>query len=212
MGLEAQLKTINAGIKGVSIQQRKDSLVLVATLPAKVGGRKPHQQRIPTGHKADAHGLKLAHKQALTLAAAKASGTFSWGDWSYQPADTSGQQERVLTVGEAVTQLEQDFWKGKIRTSAAERTWSRVKAETDRLPQAATLTMDLLVAVGDQQEPGSRTRQESLKVFKRLAVLVGMEGTDRLDAIKTPYEPAVRDIPSVEEVLALMQAMPTDHK
>ena len=212
MGLEAQLKTINAGIKGVSIQQRKDSLVLVATLPAKVGDRKPHQQRIPTGHKADAHGLKLAHKQALTLASAKASGTFEWSDWTGSPAAASTPAERVLTVGEAVTQLEQDFWKNKIRTSAAERTWSRLKAETDQLPQAATLTMDLLVAVGDQQQPGSRTRQEALKVFKRLAVLVGVDGTDRLDAIKTPYEPGVRDIPSDGEVLALLQAMPTDHK
>ena len=79
----------------------------------------------------------------------------------------------MLTVGEALTRLEQDVCKNTIRTSATERTWSRLKAETDRLPQAATLTMDLLVAVGDQQTPGSRTRQESLKVFKRLAVLVG---------------------------------------
>ena len=213
MGLEVQLKTINAGIKRVSIQQRKDSLVLVATLPAKVDGRKPHQQRIPTGHKADAHGLKLAQKQALLLASAKASGTFEWGDWSDQPAATSRPAvEEVLTVGEAVSQLEQDFWKNKIRTTAAERTWSRLKAETDRLPQAANLTMDLLVGVGDQQEPGTRTRQEALKVFKRLAVLVGVDSTDRLDAIKTPYEPGFRDVPSDEQVLALLRAMPRDHK
>ena len=115
-------------------------------------------------------------------------------------------------MGEAVSQLEQDFWKNKIRTTAAERTWSRLKAETDRLPQAATLTMDLLVGVGDQQEPGTRTRQEALKVFKRLAVLVGVDSTDRLDAIKTPYEPGFRDVPSDEQVLALLRAMPRDHK
>ena len=83
--MQDQLKIINAGIRGVSIQQPKDSLVLVATLPAKVVGRKPHQQRIPTGHKADGHGLKLAHKQALQLASARASGTFEWSDWTRQP-------------------------------------------------------------------------------------------------------------------------------
>ena len=108
--------------------------------------------------------------------------------------------------------VEQDFCKNKIRISAAERMWSRLKAETDRLPQAATLTMDLLVAVDDQQTPGSRTRQESLKVFKRLAVLVGVDGTERLDDIKTPYEPGVREVPTDEQVLALMEAMPVDHK
>ena len=85
MGVEGQLKTINAGIPGVSIQQRKDSLVLVATLPAKVDGRKPHQQRIPLGIKADSHGVKLANKRALTLASMKAAGTFHWDDWTTGP-------------------------------------------------------------------------------------------------------------------------------
>ena len=42
--------------------------------------------------------------------------------------------------GEAVNQLKQDFWKNKIRTSAAERTWSRLKAVTDQRPQGATLS------------------------------------------------------------------------
>ena len=51
MGLEVQLKTINAGIKRVSIQQRKDSLVLVATLPAKVDGRKPINNGSPPATK-----------------------------------------------------------------------------------------------------------------------------------------------------------------
>ena len=122
--LQDQLKTINAGIQSVSIQQRKDSLVLVTTLPDKQDGRKAHQQRIPTGHKADAHGLKLAHKKALMLASAKASGSFNWEDWTDQPAVTSTPAERVMTVGEAVTRLEKDFLKNKIRTSAAERTVS----------------------------------------------------------------------------------------
>lgn len=68
-------------------------------------------------------------------------------------------------------------------TSAAERMLERLLAETGRLPQSATLTMDLLGAVGKQQEPGTRTRQECLKVAKRLAVLVGIDGTGRLDAL-----------------------------
>ncbi|EAU73928.1 hypothetical protein [Synechococcus sp. RS9916] len=116
----------------------------------------------------------------------------------------------VLTVAEAVERLEKDFWQSKMRTSAAERTWARITAETDRLPQQATLTMDLLVGVGEQQVPGSRTRVEFLKVSKRLAKLVGVEGTDRLDALRTPYEPEARDIPSDAEVAWLLETVMAD--
>lgn len=52
-------------------------------------------------------------------------------------------------------------------------------AEARRLPAEATMTMDLLVAVGNNTEPVSRTHQEALKVFKRMAKLVGIEGTER---------------------------------
>ena len=188
--------------------------MLVATLPAKDEGRKAHQQRIPTGHKADAHGLKFAHKLAQSLAAALAAGTFDWADWSTSPAPKSAPVEAptTITVAQAVEKLVADFWQGKVKTSAAERTLQRLLSETNRMPQAAVLTMDLLVGVGDQQKPGSRTRQEFLKVAKRLAVLNGIEGTDRLDVIKTPYEPGVREVPTDEQVLALMEAMPVDHK
>ena len=211
MGFDVQLKTINAGIKGVSIQQRKDSLVLVATLPAKVDGRKPHQQRIPTGHKADPHGLKQAHRQALLLASQKASGTFDWADWSGPPVDTGKPAEvEVLTVAAAVEVLEQDFWKGKTRTSAAKRTWDRLKAETDRLPRGAVLSMDLLVATVENTEAGSRTRLESCKVLKRLAKLHNITGTERLDALRTPYEPAIRDVPSLETVATLVKQVADD--
>ena len=109
-----------------------------------------------------------------------------------------------------MSQLECDFWQGKVRTSAAERTWDRLKAETDRLPQAATLTMDLLVATANNTEAGSRTRLESCKVLKRLAKLVGLTGTDRLDALRTPYEPEVRDVPGSDAVEALVEQV-IDH-
>ena len=42
------------------------------------------------------------------------------------------------------------------------------------MPQAATLTMDLMVATANNTEPGSRTRLEFLKVSKRMAKLVGI--------------------------------------
>jgi len=58
--LQDQLKAINTGIKEVLIERRKDPLMPLDTLPAKVDGRKSHQQRVPTGCKANAQGLRLA--------------------------------------------------------------------------------------------------------------------------------------------------------
>lgn len=52
----------------------------------------------------------------------------------------------ALVVAETVSKLEVAFWRGKVRTAAAERTWDRLAYETRRLPAQATLTMDLLVA------------------------------------------------------------------
>ena len=174
-------------------------------LPPKTGVGPDKQQWLPLGLKADQHGVKVAHQRALAVAAAKSAGTFNWNDLPWEdpkpvPEEPAPAVSTALTVGDALERLEEDFWKGKIRTSAAKRTWDRLKAEVDRLPLAATLTMDLLVAVGEKQEPGSRTRQEFLKVAKRTAKLVGIEGTERLDELKTPYIPAVRDVPSDEEL------------
>ena len=58
MTIKDQLKAIKTGFKEVSIEPRKDPPMPVATLPAKVDGRKTHQQRVPTGCKANAQGLK----------------------------------------------------------------------------------------------------------------------------------------------------------
>ena len=50
------------------------------------------------------------------------------------------------TVAEWTDELERQFWQGKIRKSAAERTWYRITTELKRLPPGAILTTDLLLA------------------------------------------------------------------
>ena len=49
-----------------------------------------------------------------------------------------------------------------------------------------------------------------MKVSKRLAKLVGIEGTDRLEALRTPYEPEARDIPADAEVASLIETVMAD--
>ena len=70
--------------------------------------------------------------------------------------------------------------------------------------------MDLLFGIGEQQEPGSRTRLEFLKVSKRLAKLFGIDGSDRRDGLRTPYEPEARDVPSEAEVASLLEKVIQD--
>ena len=72
--------------------------------------------------------------------------------------------------------------------------------------------MDLLMAIGKQQEPGSRTRLESLKVSKRLAKLMKIEGAKRLDELKTQYEPGVRDLPNELDVAGFLAVIDTASK
>ena len=213
--LADKLKTISAGIKGVSINQRKDALVLRAVLPPKTGVGPGKQQWLPLGLKADEHGVKVAHQRALAVAAAKSAGTFDWNNLPWEPPPPpslgqTGDRPSDITVADAVEQLEADFWQGRVRTSAAERTWQRLRAEVDRMPPAATLTMDLMVATANTTSPGTRTRQEFLKVSKRVAKLVGIDGTERLDALKTPYEPEVRDVPADETIAELVDSVADD--
>jgi integrase len=180
----------------------------VTTPDGKRGSR-----RIPLGLQANGSNLQEADNRIVQLVGAiKEVGylpkEMPWDAPKFDPEASSNR----IKVSEAIEQLKADFWKGKVRTTAAERTWERVEAEVRRLPAEATLTMDLLVAVGEQQEPGSRTRQEFLKIAKRMAKLVGLDGTAQLDEIRTPYEPAPREVPDDQELLELLNQIPREHR
>jgi len=60
-------------------------------------------------------------------------------------------------VAQGCEQLEADFWEGKIRTSAAVRTWQRIEAELKRIGTPdAVLTPDLLLAIVKTTEAGGK--------------------------------------------------------
>lgn len=207
----------NRGIKG-SLVCVNDRLFWRCTATDAEGVRK--SRRVPLGLPANSGQLIEAETRVVTLAAEIGRRGILPNPlpWANEPTQSSGlpgaggQQPRLLTVSEGLTQLEVDFWQGKVRTGAAERTWGRLASEVKRLPQQATLTMDLLVAVASTTAPGSRSRLEACKVFKRLAKLVGVSDTERLDAIRTPYEPGQRDLPSDAELAALLLRLDRAHK
>ena len=196
------------GIRG-SLLSEKGSFYWRVRVTDTEGERKT--RKIPLRLAAEPSALALAESRIVELSGqiqeqGALPDQLPWDVRKVVPTD----KKNTVTVAVAVKALEVDFWKGKIRTTAAERTWERLKAETDRLPQQATLTMDLLVGVGEQQKPGSRTRLEFLKVSKRLAKLLRVEGTDRLDDLKTPYEPEARNIPSDAEIQQVVEAVISD--
>jgi hypothetical protein len=164
-------------------------------------------------------GLLLnAEKRVIDLASAVSSNSGVLPErmpWDDDPAGAlEHRRSQPRTVAEVVELLETDSWTGKTRNGAAERTWERILLELKRLPQQATITTDLLVAVASTTETGSRTRLESCKVFKRLGKLAGLEGLERLDELrlKTQYRPERRDLPTDEELLQLMKSVPAGHQ
>ena len=218
LGLDPVTTSLRSrGIKG-SLVCVNERLFWRCTATDSEGVRK--SRRVPLGLPANPGQLIEAESRVVTLAAEIGrSGILPnplpWASETRKSSafpGVSAQQTGPLTVSEALTQLEVDFWQGKVRTGAAERTWSRLADEVKRLPQQATLTMDLLVAVASTTTPGSRSRLEACKVYKRLAKLVGVPDTERLDAIRTPYEPGQRDLPSDVELATLLQRLDPKHK
>ena len=218
---EQQLSLINQGLKaqraGVSINRRGQGLALLSTLPSKTPGKPPQQQRVPLSLKADPQGLARAHEKALQLAGEKAAGTFSWENWANAKQGSSvpiPAEDPKLTVAQGCEQLEADFWEGKIRTSAAVRTWQRIEAELKRIGTPdAVLTPDLLLAIVKTTEAGSRTRLESCKVLKRLGKLVGFRKDElsEFDKLRTPYTPGEREVPGDAELFDTIRRL-RDHK
>ena len=211
-----QLKAVNAALKTRGVKGRlvvvRDRLFLRGTFTDSSGERKERKINLDV----PAANVLEAESRAVALGAkiAELGHLPKKLPWEVEAPEFEAAEPgaTAITVADAVEQLKADFWKGKILTTAAERSWERLEAETRRLPANATLTMDLMVAVGNSTEPGSRTRVEALKTFKRMAKLVGITGTERLDEIRTPYEPAPRDIPSDEAIAAFLLNLDRDHR
>ena len=175
------------------------------------------QKRIHLGLRAHPGQLLNAEKRVIDFASAVSSNSGVLPErmpWDDDPAGLEHRRSQPRTVAEAVELLETDFWSGKTRNGAAERTWERILLELKRLPHQATITTDLLVTVASTTETTSRTRLESCKVFKRLGKLARLEGLERLDELrsKTQYRPERRDLPTDEELLQLLKGMPAGHQ
>jgi integrase len=205
-----ELEALNDGLRRrgirLTVQQLKGSLWLRGTLPQLDGTRK--QQRLSLGLKAAAASLVEAEARAVALAAAIQGGTYPAAGVPWIQATgclVEAHMPTAKTVAEWTDELERQFWQGKIRTSAAERTWDRIRTELKRLPPGATLTTDLLLAAAATTPAGSRSRLEACKVYKRLGKVAGLRELEQLDELRTPYEPKERELPTDEQLVELLQ-------
>ena len=205
-----ELEATNAALRarGVKLKlvEQAGRFYARGTVPRPDGSRS--QQRLSLSLPAEPGSLVEAELRVLQLWTALQGGTFRAQSlpWEAEITESSGSPlQSVSTVAAAIDDLQVDFWAGKVRTSAAERTWDRIDLELRRLPPGAQLSVDLLVAVAASTVAGSRTRLESCKVFKRLGKLAGLEGVERLDALRTPYEPGRRELPGDDALLELLE-------
>jgi integrase len=214
--LVVELEALNDGLRRrgirLTVQQVKEGLWLRGTLPQLDGTRK--QVRISLSLKATEVSLVEAEARAVSLAAAIQAGTYPASGLPWVQATgclvETPAKPATKTVTEWNQQLQRQFWQGKVRTSAAQRTWTRIETELKRLPAGAVLTTDLLLAVAAATQAGSRTRLEACKVYKRLGKVAGLLGLEQLDELRTPYEPKERQLPSDDLLVELLERV-ADH-
>ncbi|MCP9791455.1 hypothetical protein KBZ20_06335 [Vulcanococcus limneticus Candia 3F8] len=209
------LAPLNATLRGLglrlSVEQLNQALYARGTFPQPDGSRR--RSRVALGLRATPSVLAEAQLRCLQLNAAIAAGTYPPAlPWAPAAPPSSGRgsaEGAPLSCGAAIRRFEVSYWEARPRTSAAERTWDRIALELRRLPEGAPCTLRQLVAtITAATQPGTRTRLESCKVYKRLAKLLALPGNlDDISRLQGHYEPARRALPTDPEIEALLDAL-----
>lgn len=189
------------------VEQRRQALVVRGTFPQLDGTRK--RSRISLDLRAADTSLVTAELRCLQLHEAISRGTYPpelpWSTLVHAPSPV---EPSVLTCRAAVHSFEEHYWRIRPRTPASERTWDRIALELRRLPPNAPCTLQQLLRTAAATKPGTRTRLECCKVFKRLAKQQNLEGNlEELSDMKGSYEPAARSIPQDERLIALLEEL-----
>ena len=205
-----ELATVNSSLKLRGVRGRvvahDDRLYWRTTVTAADGTRKDRRVRLDLP--ANPSQLLLAESRVLSLAAeVQSNGCLPPAlPWDRPEVEVAAGVPTLL-VSDAIELFKQDFWQGRLRTSAAERSLRNYLRVLKPLPPNANLTIDLLCEVAKNMAPGTRSRLARCQLFKRVAVLVGLPGVERLDALRTPYEPSPRQLPSDEQIVEIVERM-----
>lgn len=191
----------------MTVEQRRSALNVRGTFP-ELGGP-PRRRRLPLDLPATAANLVTAELRCLQLHAAIEQGSYPpTVPWSTPVHASAPSADTPLTCSAAVHSFETHYWQTHPRCAASERTWKRIDLELRRLPPRAPCTIQTLLQVAASTPPGSRTRLECCKVYKRLAKQQRLDGNlDEISALKGSYEPASRSIPEDAAIVALLDAL-----
>lgn len=197
--LEYTVDAVNERLKiagfRVRVERRRNSLVLVATLPPKPGSTKqlPHQQRIALGLSFGETGLKRAEEEAKRLGVSLALKEFDWS--IYIDSDSAKDRNSIKAI---VAKFKNHYM---ATHSLSEATWERHWAMLfRRLPQDSPLNIEMLLKVVHETPRNSRNRLHTCKNLQKLADFTGVKVN--LLQYQGNYGNAQvkREIPSDEEV------------
>lgn len=192
----------------LQVEQRRLALVARGTLPEIDGTRK--RKRVSLDLPAVKASLNQAELRCIALHEAVQTGTYPQAlPWSTSVHAPTSHDTRFLSCEEAVTSFTHHYWDTRPRTQASERTWDRIALELRRLPKTAPCTLDRLTqTIRERTTPGTRTRLECCKVYKRLARHLGLPGNlERISDLQGHYEPEARIIPDDTTIVALLDAL-----
>lgn len=181
---QAKARLKEQGVKG-ALEVKEDRWIWRGYCSINKG--KKAQRPIPLGLPAqDSNVFAAEERVRLVWGRYQAEGTIHRPlPWEIQAIE----HKREITVLDATAALKEQFFSKKVVNSTTKASFDRLKNEMRRMAPDATLTMDLMVKAIQSTEPGSRSRSEATKVYKRVAKLVGIEGTDRIDDLRGTYQP-----------------------
>ena len=202
MSIDAALTDLNARLKAgrhkCSVERRKASLVLRATLVDREGTGPARRQRISLDLPADYGSLPEAERKAIELGHQIRKGTFSWDLWD------APEQQAALTVAdfkEAARRLHASkYLKTPERGAAA---WSKKWAPALRkLPPSGVITEAVLLRCIRKLPEGSASRRDQGNLLAQVAKSLGLDheamlaacrgyGVDRLTERDIPTDAAI---------------------
>lgn len=164
-----------------------------------VDNGKKKQQRVFVGLPAVDSNLLIAEERVRTIwGRLQADGTII----RPLPWEIAAVKEReIITVADATAALREQFFATKLETASSLRSWKRLKVEMGLMPDHAELTMDLMIEAINSTKKLSRTRYEACKTFKRVAKLLDIQGTQRIDALRVMPTPKKQINPPNQEKL-----------
>ena len=213
MTLEAALGDLNARLKAgghrCSVEQRKASLVLRATLVDRSDPSTKRRQRITLGLPATFSSLQDAEDKAHLLSRQLRTNTFAWETWDTPEGPST---ITVAAFHEAAKALHASkYAKDPERGTTA---WSKKWAPALRkLPPSGAITEAVLLRVIRKLPAGSAARRDQGNLLSQVAKSLGLETAALPDAYRGYGVDKLteRDIPSDEAIEAALGTIRLPH-